>query len=139
MSKSQTITNTVLLAEVSSEQKNETPSRCTSTRKSLCRLVKDEEKVLLHCASEYREVDMTAVQQNGGALEHVPFSPLQRYSWQLCNRRGIHWRYAPETLTRKRNYIVMGAVKQDGFALRYAPTPIRYDRQICLAAVQQNA
>ena len=131
----------VLLAEVSSEQKNETPSRRTSTRKSLRRLVKDEENVLLRCTLEYREIVMMAVQQNGRALEYAPLSLKNDAEIVMAavQQKGYALRYAPETLTRKRNYIVMGAVKQDGFALRYAPTPIRYDRQICLAAVQQDA
>ena len=53
------------------------------------------------------------------------------------NARGALW-YASAELQADRE-VVLAAVQQDGYALQYASAGLQADREVVLAAVQQNA
>ena len=110
-----------------SEQSNETPSQQCTLRGKSCRL-KDQGKIVLRCASEYREiVVMTAVQQNGNALAYAPLSLKNDAEIVMAavQQNGHALRYtSEETLKCNSKDIVMAAVKQNGFALLHASTSL---------------
>ena len=86
-----------------------------------------------------RNVVLTAVAQNGYALQHASETLRNDDKVVLAAvaQNGYALEYASETLRNDRN-VVLAAVAQDGRALMHASETLRNDRKVVLTAVAQD-